>query len=246
MKILPATTDLPSTPIARRHRPRAGAYPSYRPCLRWEFGFHCALCLLHEADFIAHGIEGTGLTGIEHHVPRSHAPDLTNEYGNCLYACRFCNGARSKAPNVDAKGRNLLDPCTTPWASRFQRQDFSLVPRDPDAEYTAETYDLDDPRKREMRRARADSIGLGLRILSEGPDRIRRLLQVAERVAGDDRSVIIETAEALQIQVVAARKELTRFRMVPPDADEACRCDSDAVRELPSFLASQGTELSAP
>ncbi len=141
MKILPNTTELSTTPIARRHRPSAGKFPTYRPCLRWEFGFSCAFCLLHEADFVMGGIEGTGLTSVEHQIPRSHAPHLEDDYSNCFYACRFCNGARGDTPNVDTTGRTLLEPCTTAWASRFERRGFSLQPLDADAEYTAKTAD---------------------------------------------------------------------------------------------------------
>ena len=246
MNILPAKTDLPATQIARRHNPRIGAYPTYRPCLRWEFGFTCAFCFLHEADFVAHGIERTGFTGVEHHVPRRSAPQLADEYGNCFYACRFCNRARSRAPNVDANGRRLLEPCTTAWAARFHQHGFSFQPCDSDAEYSAEVYDLNDPRKREMRRSRAGSIGRALRLLADGPDRARRLLSVAERLPHGDRTVVLEAAEAVHDQVVAARQELVRFRMVPADADETCRCDQNVARQLPSFLAKQAIEVLPP
>lgn len=242
MIILPPKTDLPAKPIERQHQPRPGAYPTYRQCLRWEFGFHCAFCFLHEADLIAHGVEGSGLTGIEHHLPRSHAPHREDEYGNCFYACRFCNGARAGRPNVDSRGRSLLEPCSTAWATRFERQDDHIRPRDADAEYTAEAYDLNDLRKRQMRSSRAETIALGLRILSEWPGRIRRLLLLAERVATDDRRVVLDAAENLSQQLVAARKELERFRFDPTDSEEDCRCGV-VRKELPSFLAAQGIEL---
>ncbi len=61
MRTLPRQTQPPATPIERRHAPAPGRYDSFRPCLRWDFGFTCAFCLLHEADLAEHGTEGTGL-----------------------------------------------------------------------------------------------------------------------------------------------------------------------------------------
>lgn len=98
MPTLPSRTNLPDA-IERTHTPAAGRYPTYRPCLRWDFAFACAFCLIHEADLAEHGVEGTGLTSIEHRVPRSDpsaGESLTDDYSNCYYACRFCNGSRSK------------------------------------------------------------------------------------------------------------------------------------------------------
>lgn len=245
MQVLPPKTDLPATPIPRRHHPEAGAYRTYRPCLRWEFGFTCAFCLLHEADLTAHGIEGSGLTGIEHHIPRSHEAALIDVYRNCLYVCRYCNSARSNAPNTDSRGRTLLDPCVTAWSLRFEQASFLLKPRDPDAEYTWEAYDLGDPRKTQMRRSRADAVERCLRVLREGPDRIRRLLEIADRVGREDRLPILDAAETLQCQVIAARKDVARFRIVPEDADRACRCVEGIALELPPFLAAQAIEVPA-
>jgi hypothetical protein len=198
---------------------------------------------LATADFVEHGIERTGLTGIEHKAPRSREVGLINDYSNCFYACRFCNDARSDAPTSDQNARHLLDPCSTGWASRFRLDGQSLVPCDGDAEYTAETYDLNDPRKIVMRRSRAQAIGAARRVLAEMPARIRRLLQLVDRLSEAEQTVILDAAEHLQLQIVAARQELSRFVAVPHDADEECRCGSSIVLELPAFLAPQCAEL---
>ena len=116
MRHLPPRTRLPASLIERRHAPRPGAYPLYRSCLRWEFAFSCAFCWVHESDLIEHGVEGLGLTAIEHHRTRSAYPELTNDYHNCFYACRLCNTARGDSPDVSAVGgHRLLDPCTVAW-----------------------------------------------------------------------------------------------------------------------------------
>ena len=73
MRILPLQSQPPSTTVDRRHTPRPTTgrfgYQGYRACLRWEFGFTCAFCLLHESDFVEHGAEGLGLLGVEHFLP---------------------------------------------------------------------------------------------------------------------------------------------------------------------------------
>lgn len=105
MKILPPETHLPSAPLRRQHLPEPASYSEYRQCLRWEFGFSCAFCLLHEADLIENGIEGTGFMGIEHRVTRSSAPTQEDAYGNCYYACRFCFRSSYRERHGDGCGR---------------------------------------------------------------------------------------------------------------------------------------------
>ncbi len=245
MKILPARTHPATDPIERRHGP-AGSYTRFRACLRWEFGFTCSFCLIHEADLAEHGVEGTGLTWIEHHIPRSHDVGHADDYANCFYSCRFCNSARATAPNVDDSGRRLLEPCGSAWAASFELCGDELRPNagDNDAAYTHETYDLDEPRKQIVRRDRARSIELAREVLHDGPPRIQRLLRVAEGVLREDRGVILEAAESLHTQVWAARNELLRFRVVPPDADVSCGCPVGEHLAIPRFLDGQCQERS--
>src|SRR5436190_1471867 len=90
MNTLPRQTQPATAPIPRRHTPSRAGYATYRSCLRWEFGFTCAFCLLHEADLVEEGVQGTGLTTIEHHVAQSADLTLVDTYENCFYACRYC------------------------------------------------------------------------------------------------------------------------------------------------------------
>ena len=248
MRILPARTAPPDEPITRRHGPSAGPYRSYRACLRWEFGFSCAFCLLHEADLSLHGVEGSALTGIEHRIPRSSAPTLTDQYVNCYYACRYCNTARAAAPIIDRRRRKLLDPCATPWAAHFVLEENRLRPltNDDDAAYTAEVYDFDDLRKIEMRAGRATAIEDCLRVFRGVPELADRLLRTAEKIRTAERRPLLDAAEELHRIILAAVKRLERFRVIPVDANVDCRCQDGATRVLPSFLEKQTQEVAAP
>lgn len=232
MSTLPAVTPLPSRPIEQRHAPSAGHYDTYRTCLRWDFGFTCAYCLLHEADFVEHGIKGWGLMSIEHVALQSVSPDDADRYENCRYACRFCNGARASRPLVDRKGRKLLDPCRAAWGDNFVREADRITPRDPDASYTHEAYDLDDVRKQRMRADRRERIEAALELLARAPGLVDGLLANA---TGADAKVRAETAELLREQMMSARRWLDRYRAIPVDHDPSCRCAMDPLT-LPAFL----------
>jgi len=239
MRALPPTTHPASEPLARRHAP-IGAWPAYRPCLRWEFGFTCAFCLLHEADFVEHGAEGTGLFATEHHVARAAAPALADVYANCFYACRFCNGARGALPLESTRGQKLLHPCREAWGARFRAEGDRLAyaPSDEDAEYTHRTYRLDDRRKQVMRRHRREAIAEARRALEEAPRLIADLLAHARRVRRAERRELLAAAAELHRVVRAARTQLERYAAVPADHDRACRCAAESA-QLPAFLEAQ-------
>ena len=90
---LPAVTLPPREAIKRRHAPKKaeweGGYHAYLPCLRWEFGFTCAFCLLHERDFAPEGATRLGVFTIEHMIPQKIYSKAKNDYRNCFYACRY-------------------------------------------------------------------------------------------------------------------------------------------------------------
>ena len=225
MPNLPARTSPPDV-VVRAHAPATGRYESYRPCLRWDFGFACAFCLTHEADLAEHGVERTGLTSIEHRIPRSDAEAgaaATHVYANCYYACRFCNGARSARPLVDARGRRLLDPCADAWSTHFERVGAELRPRsgDADAVYTAESYDVDDPRKQLMRRNRERIMGAAERASAEIPPLVAEL---GARLAERPDPALLAVMRRLDEQLADARRARRRFARTPEDAPTACRC----------------------
>jgi len=56
-----------------------------------------------------------------------------------------CNLARRSRSRLDDLGRRLLDPCSDTWTEHFLSEGDELLARTPDAEYTAATYDVNDP-----------------------------------------------------------------------------------------------------
>lgn len=251
MKILPRRTLPPSKRIERRHTPPATTgrygYREYRPCLRWEFGFTCAFCLLHEGDLADLGARGLGLTWIEHFEPAALTPERVNEYENCFYACLFCNRSRGSAPAVDAAGRELINPCSHAWAEHFRLlEDGRLVPAeaDPGAAYTEEAYDLNDPRKvrrRFLRQARLDE---WLSLLEEGPLRVRALIALSEGATTlEEAEILLDAAASLRSAILRAWAEIQRYAAIPADADPVCACQKDERCVLPGWLDSQTQEL---
>lgn len=233
MKMLPRQTLPASEPLRRRHTPLRAGYKTYRSCLRWEFGFSCAFCLLHESDLVEAGAEGTALMTIEHHVTRQADPTLVDSYENCFYACRYCNRARGIV-RLSRSGPRLLEPCTVAWAGHFEIVGDELRPRDgdPDAAHTHQVYGMDDPRKVAYREARRRRLDDALRAVHEIPEHVDRLLRIEE-----DRPHILQVAERLRRALDDARATLAHYRAIPSDHDDKCRCSS--AHELPAFLAEQ-------
>ncbi len=237
MATLPDRTSPPEA-IPRRHTPRKSAnYAAYRSCLRWEFGFTCAFCLTHEADLSETGVEGTGLMAIDHRVPRSDPTlggRLETDYLNCYYACRFCNGARGPRPLVDPSGRSLLDPCAHAWSENFIRREHHLlaVPDNRDAEYTHETYDLDEPRKVVRREQREMTLRRARRAVEEIPAILEQLMAATPDRLRDAMRISMELREHLR----RAKQDLARFEAIPSDAPSTCRCDERSACTLPPHM----------
>lgn len=249
MRILPPRTLPPNVIVERRHKPAKAdgrfGYQAYRPCLRWDFAFSCAFCLLHEGDLSDFGAEGLGVLWIEHFSPASRAGEKVNEYENCFYACRFCNRTRSRAPLVDESGRRLLDPCSHAWSQHFVvSNDDQLVPLDPDAEYTERAYALNDLRKVRRRQIRRERMTEWLSLIGQGPSRAKALIALSERVSSiEDAGLLLDEAMALRRSVDLAIQEIQRYFAVPVDADAPCSCGLEDQCRLPAWLDSQVLEL---
>jgi 5-methylcytosine-specific restriction endonuclease McrA len=251
MQILPPQTKPPTSPIERRHRPRAvngrQGYLQFRPCLRWDFGFTCPFCLLHESDFVRGGCaEGTGLTWIEHLVPQSQDPAQNNKYSNLLYSCRFCNRARSNRPLKSARGE-ILNPTQTAWAKHFELQGDELKPKteDRDAKYTYECYDLEDQRKTTLRRLRRELIENRRALLSLIPEILNMLTLRANHNFTYPLAVRqnLDKAHECHKTLMDAISDLRTHSAIPGDADEECRCDTKKDNALPECLAQQCWEM---
>jgi len=235
--------------VERRHVPASGRYSSYRSCLRWEFGFSCAFCLLHEADLMLGGISRWTVMQIEHSVPRRHNPAQRDVYTNCFYTCERCNKLRGTRPNRDHRGNTLLDPCRTVWSEHFELVQDHLrpYPGDGDAEYTWESYGLDDPvkvglrqRRREWIEDHADAV---LDTFELEPELLDRVVEESE---GSEAVSLLEQLSASQRLRKARRlllDNLSKFRPIPRDHDTSCRCGHRAHHELPKVLAEQIVSL---
>ena len=249
MKVLPRVTQPPPRPRRRRHQPRpAGGekgYQKYRPCLRWEFAFTCAFCLLHEADLALRPPEmrrGKRDFDLEHRDPRSLHPERVNHYGNVYYCCEPCNSARRRQPLRTAAGR-LLDPCRTGWATRFRLNGHTLEPLDPDdrdAIRTRNAYDLNALDKVAMRARRAAALERAEDVWREVPALIADFHARWERER--DRSDLA-AARRLSELLEHAVWVLTSYRAVPGRVSRACRCTNRRRYRLPRWLGEQCRDL---
>jgi hypothetical protein len=242
MTLLPPVTELPRDILPRVHVPVAAEYQSYRDCLRWEFGFTCVLCFLHESDLVEGGADGTGLIWIEHVSPKGKDESRRDEYGNCLLSCRFCNNARAARPIQDPSGAQLLSPTAARWGEHFRYVDHAMAvvaENDRDAQYTHRVYALGSPRKTALRETRATLIRHFLHVSDEAPEMAQALLAEARNETDSQRrTLLIHAAEQLLESHDLAARIVERYRAVPVDAPPACTCPEREL-ELPSWLASQ-------
>lgn len=245
MNVLPPRILPPTEPLTRRHRPNPiHDWSQYRRCLRWDFGFTCAFCLLHEADFFfGQPGKGLGVMTVEHRILKRDDPSLAGAYENCLYACRLCNLARG-TKDLETPEARLLDPTSDPWAEHFEARGSSLHPKpgDADALYTFDVYDLDSESKTSRRQARRELIEDRLKLLSRIEEDLAVLLDLADEVQRTDFETFLEVWQEisdLRQQARRARGDLNFYRAVPPDAPEDCRCPPPRDLTLPLGLANQ-------
>jgi hypothetical protein len=246
---LPPVTHPWRRAIERRHEPKEGAYSSFRPCLRWEFGFSCAFCLLHQTDLMRAEVDGWGLMEIEHFEPQSQTPSRRNDYKICFLICTRCNKQRGASLNQDESGNVLLDPCSVAWAEHFESVDDRLLPRsqDSNAAYTWTTYGLDDPSKVVLRGKRR----YWMKRCAERVAALRNLeSQLADQVvAMADSRPTAELLERLELALELNATQrvfldlLAGYTPVPRNSDAACRCGHDRHHDLPEVLAEQTVDL---
>ncbi len=254
MKILPPELTPPTECISHSHEPNPAegkqGYQAYLPCLRWDFGFTCAFCLLHETDLSPKvGAAKTGQMSIEHHTPKSTEPSKKNRYSNCLYACTRCNTARATRPTVNATGKRLLNPAKVAWSEHFSLNEKSEIhprKRNADARYTHDVYDLNEPKKVARRRHRKEFYNDRLPLFSETSKKIRRLFDKAVKYQDRDPElfdIVIEAIGDYRDRLKTARLELSSYPAIPPDAPSECRCSNAEHHSLPPGLARQMIDL---
>lgn len=235
--ILRSRTHPFKTRIARSHKPstRRGrlSYPAFKDCLRWEFGFTCAICLLHEAHFV---LPGTGAATsrqmtIEHIILKSTplGQPLRDTYTNCLLICAFCNTARGdRYSHIKPDGTRLLNPVDDVWTDHFVVDGDRLEPKeaDSDAEYTRTAYAVNDAMRTLRRRALAELIDGRIehvRDLQEKIEDIERQLGDGTAIPGQIPGLLTDRGRRL----TTLQRELDTLDAlsgVPLDAPPACRC----------------------
>lgn len=241
MDYLPARTALPASVLPRSHAPEVTDYRKYRDCVRWDFGFTCAVCFLHEQDLVEGGADGAGLVWIEHHELKHGSSEKRDDYRNCLLSCRFCNNGRSKIPAVSKTGdARLLDPTKDVWALHFQIRGHAMevLKKGADADYTFETYALGSQRKSALRENRARRFAEVARARQKVEELVPRLMERAKRTTNpNEKRDCIEAARGLEQGYRAALAEVQRYEAVPSDAPSSCLCGQR--RELPEWLRAQ-------
>jgi len=248
-KYLPPTTRPWSRKIDRQHAPKPGRYSSYRECLRWEFGFSCAFCLIHETDLLKAGTKGWSLMHVEHRIAQSDDPSQINIYRNCFYICERCNKSRRALPNEDDEGHTLLDPCTVAWVDHFDCSGDRLLPRPDDrsAQYTWESYRLDDPVKMQLRERRRYWMVRCAEALLDCADMETRLVNKAVDEANDKDVAETEQrlilAQSLHRMRAPFLEKLAEFTPIPESRTTSCRCGRRDHLALPDVLAEQTIDL---
>ncbi len=249
-KYLPPVTRPWSRKIERRHAPKPSDYSLYKECLRWEFGFSCAFCLIHETDFIKAGTKGWSLMQVEHRIAQSGDPSQKNVYNNCFYICERCNKARRALPNEDDEGRILLDPCAVVWGDHFDCAGDTISPRpgDHSAKYTWESYQLGDPGKTQIRGRRRfwmEKYAEALLDCAETEvELVSKAVDEADHRDSSETEQRLIVARSLQRMRKPFLEGLDEFSPIPASRTIPCRCSHTDHLTLPDVLAEQTIDLS--
>ncbi len=234
--------------MPRKHRPRQSkatkGYQRYRQCLRWDFGFTCAFCLVHEVDWTCIGLtEGTGLFTVEHFLPQSTNKDQANLYDNCFYACRSCNTSRRRKP-VCKDGAALLDPTKVSWGRHFNATDGCLKPAARDAQYTHQAYRLDNSLKVALRRKRQRRIRECLDVVQSHPEVIANLTaKVRKKASPAEMLEDLRCIRILEKHLENAKHDLEKLAAIPRDYGRKCACNTTKNHSLPDWLEAQTMPL---
>jgi len=103
-------------------------YQAYKVYLRSDFGTNCGYCA--DADAFSGGKNGFH---IDHFRPLNHFSKLKCDYTNLVYACSYCNIAKSDdwpclgLTTTYHKGQGYIDPCDADFVNHFERYDTGKI-----------------------------------------------------------------------------------------------------------------------
>jgi hypothetical protein len=122
--------------------------------------------------------------------------------------------------------------------------DLLPVAADSEAVYTAWAYDLNDPRRRSMRRARRERLDECLSLLEDGPGLIASTLTACQRAGTrQEAAALVLVAARLHKEILRALREIQRYAAIPRDAGHSCRCGTADDHLLPIWLETQTLEI---
>lgn len=103
-------------------------YREYKPHLRKDFKRNCGYC--DDSDVYC---GGQNAFHIDHFRPLKLFPAMEYEYVNLIYACSYCNIAKSDdwpcagTDLCNFKGRGYVDPCDPDFETHFERNDYGRI-----------------------------------------------------------------------------------------------------------------------
>lgn len=124
--------------------------------LRYDFGYRCAYCGLHEFESIL----AYNSFQIDHFRPKKMFAELPeiDDYPNLFYCCSICNSRSGKSDRWD---ENLLNPCMVKIVgddhhvkSKPDLKTFKLIPNTEQGKLFIDVIKLDQKKQREIRRER--------------------------------------------------------------------------------------------
>jgi hypothetical protein len=136
----------------------------------------------------------------------------------------------------------LLNPCRDRWAEHFIVAGDAIVAREDDnaAAYTHAVYNLNDPRKVEMRRFRRETVKEALDLLERGRSFLAYLLAKAGRTHDPK---LVDEAKIIEDALRGAWRNLEAFAVIPRDAPESCACAVEDRCVIPQLLEEQAIEI---
>jgi hypothetical protein len=162
----------------RLRKPPANKKPGwYKDCLRLDFEFRCAYCLIHEADY-----QSPEDFEVEHFQPIS-ANGPEREYKNLYYSCRLCNKRNRKGTNWPTPAQmssniRFVDPCSEFWEEHVSfKDDGSIDGISDQGTYSVSTIDLNRQQLR-LHRSRFPLEYYGKSLLKEIEQKVKNISSV--------------------------------------------------------------------